>query len=416
MGDSKRVKLTEKTIQKMRYEGAENSRDVRWDMEVHGFGVRIYPSGRKAFILSYRFNNRKRFLTIGDCSDWRLEKAPGRRGARNEARELKVGIDKGIDPLQRREDARKAGTVKELVEDFIETHCKPHKKSWEKDERRLERFITPKWGNLKAHAITKADVAALHRSIGRATPYEANRVLEVISGMFHHALAEGYIPVEKKSDWVNPGLAKTKRYPNGIQRFEEKSRDRYVLPEEMPRLIDAIEEEDNPYIKAAIWLYLLAGPRKNELLKAKRSDLDSKRGILRLYDIKSDSYDVQLSSHALTILADLPQDEGNPYLFPSPKKPGEPLVNIDKSWQRIKKAAKLNDVRIHDLRRTVGSWLANSNVSLNIIGKALGHKSQSATLIYARLQDDPVKAAVEAHGKQIMGVAKRKSADVVKVR
>ena len=416
MGNAKRVKLTEKAIQKMRYEGESNSRDVRWDTEIRGFGVRVYPSDQKAYILSYRFNNRKRFLTIGDCADWRLDKAPGRQGARNEARELKVGIDKGIDPLQRREDARKAGTVRELAEDFIENHCKPHKKSWEKDERRLERFITPKWGSLKAHAITKADVAALHRSIGRATPYQANRVLEVISSMFHHALAEGYIPSEKQADWINPGLAKTKRYPKGIQRFEEQSRDRYVRPDELPRLIDELDKEPNVHIRAAIWLYLLGGARKTELLKATWDNVDWKRKVLKLVDTKSQPYDVHLSSPALAILEGLPRDKSNSHISPSPRKAGGHLHDVKSAWERIRKAAKLEDVRIHDLRRTMGSWMANSNVTMQIIGKALGHKSQAATQVYARLQDAPVREAVEAHGKQIMGVAKRKPSSVLKAQ
>ncbi len=90
------------------------------------------------------------------------------------------------------------------------------------------------------------------------------------------------------------------------------------------------------------------------------------------------------------------------------------LVNIDKPWQRIRKRANINDVRIHDLRRTLGSWLAQSGNSLHLIGRILNHADQKTTQVYARFQQDNLRTALDQHGSQIMGIAgKRPTAEIV---
>jgi len=93
------------------------------------------------------------------------------------------------------------------------------------------------------------------------------------------------------------------------------------------------------------------------------------------------------------------------------------LVNIDKPWRRIREKAGIVDVRLHDLRRTVGSWMAQAGSPLLLIGKVLGHKDVKTTKIYTHFAQDHVKEALETHGKRLMGVAgKGPVADVVKIR
>lgn len=122
-----------------------------------------------------------------------------------------------------------------------------------------------------------------------------------------------------------------------------------------------------------------------------------------------------LSSPVLELLRDLPRVDGNPYVPPGHIQ-GRPLVNVDKAWCRIRNRAGVNDVRIHDLRRTVGSWLATSGKSLLLIGKVLGHKSTKSTEVYARLAEDAARKALESHGKQVIGLAgKSKPVEVVEI-
>ncbi len=390
--------LTKRTIDSLTYAATDGQRQVKWDDELSGFGVRVYPNGKKAFVLSYRIAGRKRLMTIGGYGQYTVDEA------RKLARKHLVGVDAGIDPLEERQKDAQGETVKDLCGAYIERHAKLNKRTWQEDERRIERFIVPAWGSRKAKAITGTDAAALHSKIGKTAPYEANRLLALLSKMFELAARWGFVP---------------KGFPNparGVARFKEHQRDRWVSAEELPKLAQAIDSEPNVYVRMALWLYLLTGVRKGELLSAKWTDIDWQRQELRLSRTKAGRvHYVPLSAPAIAILRELPRLEGNPYVLPGHKH-GRPLVNINLPWTRIRKLAGVQDVRLHDLRRTVGSWLAQSGKSLHLIGRVLNHSNQSTTAVYARFGQDHVRQALEEHAARLMGVAgKRPAADVVKI-
>jgi integrase len=393
------VKLTKRAIDAATYTGDGNARCVLWDDEVPGFGCRMYPTGKKAFVLSYRTNGRKRLLTIGAYGVLTLDHA------RKEARTHLAGVEtKGEDPLEQREKARQGETMRDLCRAYMERHAKPTKKSWTEDERRVNRHILPKWRNLKAFAVKRSDVAALHRKLGEAHPYEANRVVELLSKMFSLAEQWGFVP----EGHPNPA--------RGIKAFAERKRDRWISPEELPRLAQAINEEPNQTARYALWLYLLTGVRKSELLRAKWEDVSFERAELRLPETKAGrTHYIPLSEPALAILRQIPRLEGNPYILvgrgprgaTSEEKAKTPthLVNISKPWIRVRKAAGVEDVWLHDLRRTVGSWLAQAGNSLHLIGRVLNHSNASTTQVYARFGEDSVRQALEQHGARLLGAA-----------
>jgi len=380
------MKLTKKAIDGFKYKGDGQSRDVRWD-DLPGFGVRIYPAGRKAFILSYRANGRKRLMTLGTYGPITLEQA------RNKARSFLGDVINGKDPLEERKQASQGETIKSLSREYLERYAKISKRSWKEDQRRLERHIIPKWGNIKVKSIKRSDVAALHHQIGKTAPYEANRILALLSKMFELAQRWGFL----KENSPNPARK--------IDKFKEEKRDRWVTPEELPLVAQAIDQEENLYVRGALWLYLLLGIRKTELLNTKRENIDLSRKEMCLPQTKAGrTHYVPLSEPAIQIIKNLPELEGNPYLLPGRRK-GCPLVNVSMPWDRVRKKAKIKDVRLHDLRRTLGSWLAQSGNSLHLIGRILNHKNPSTTAIYARFSQDNVRDALESHGKQIMGIA-----------
>ncbi len=384
------MKLTKRIIDAATYTGTNNARCVLWDDEVPGFGCRVYPGGRKAFVLSYRVGDRKRLLTIGTYGVLTLDQA--RTAARSELAKVQT---EGADPVATREQERQGETVRDLCTAYLDRYAKVHKKSWSEDERRINSRILPVWASLKAKAIKRADVAALHSKIGtkEGHPYEANRVRELVAKMFELAHRWGFVP----EDHRNPA--------QGIDDYKETKRDRWVTHDELPRLAQAINEEPNASARAALWLYLLTGARKSELLKAQWADVDWTRAELRLPDTKTGRvHYIPLSPPAVALLRDLPQTEGNPYVLPG-KLPGAHLVNISKPWGRVRTAAGVEDVRLHDLRRTVGSWLAQSGNSLHLIGRVLNHSNQSTTAVYARFGEDSVRAALDQHGARIMGAA-----------
>jgi integrase len=329
--------------------------------------------------------------------------------ARTKALKYLANLDE-TDPLEeRREEKRQASgavTVKDLCEKYLEEHSKPNKKSWRDDESRINNILVPRLGKRRVDALTRTDVATLYGKIRKRTPYQANRTLALISSMYNMAAEWEIVP----TDFQNPA-----RLSKNV-RFTEKERDRWVTPDEMPALAKAIDAEANPYIRAAFWCYLLTGVRKSELLKVKWAHVDWERKELKLPDTKPGrTHFVPLTAPVLALLQDLPRLESNPYVFPG-QRPGKHLSNISFAWLRIRKAAGVEDVRLHDLRRTVGSWLAQSGATLHLVGKVLGHSKPSTTAVYAHFADNHVREALDRHAAQVVAAAKGRPGDVEPIK
>lgn len=376
------MNLTKAKIDSATYEGGF---DIRWDGLLPGFGVRVYPTGQKAFVLSYRVKGRKHLMALGRYGVLTLDQA------RNLARRRLAEIIEGADPLEERRKAASGTLVADLCKDYMERYALRFKKSWKEDARLINRYVLPAWKTFQVRQIRRSDVAALHHQIGKTSHYEANRTLSLLSKMFELARNEyGFLD----ETTANPA--------QGIKRHPEKKRDRWVTRDELPRLIDCIRDEPNVYVRSALMLYLLTGVRKSELLNTEWKDVDLERAILRLPDTKAGRpHRVPLSPPAVTILAALPKQFENPFVFPGHIK-GRPLVGIFKNWDKIRTAAGLKDVRLHDLRRTVGSWLAQSGHNLQLIGKVLNHSNLATTEVYAHLADSQVRDALDSHGNQVM--------------
>jgi len=378
------MRLTNKIIDCAIYQGDGNRRHVLWDDVIPGFGLRIYPSGKKSFVLSYRARRRKRWLTIAPYGVLTLKQA------RERAKALLASVLDGQDPAQNRRLESEENTFSELCDSYLERHAKVHKRTWQDDERRINKRLRPRWGTQRVTAIYQTDVSLLHHEIGKQYPYEANRTVELLKSIYAKAMAWGYLP--RLHD--NPTA--------GITLFKEEKRDRWLTGDEMPRVAEAIAAEANVYVQAAIWLYLFTGVRKSELLNAQWADVDLDRGELRLPDTKSGrTHYVSLSLPAIELLSRVPRIAGNPYVLPG-HKAAQHLVNIDKPWQRIRNRAACDDVRLHDLRRTVGSWLAQSGNSLHLIGRILNHQQSSTTEVYARFAQNHLREALDQHGQKIL--------------
>ena len=280
-------------------------------------------------------------------------------------------------------------TFAEFAERYINRHARLHKESWKQDQTRLRKYLLPAFADTPLSEITRGMMSILHHDIGEEFPYQANRVKEQLSAMIELAKVWELLP----ENHPNPTI--------GIRDFEEMHRKRWLRKSEVQNLLQALQEESCIYIKALFVLYLLTGARKRELMKIKWKDVDLEEGYIRILKPKNrQTHELPLSSAAHLMLSNLPRINGNEYVFPG-KRQGKPYSNIDKVWRRIRVRADLLDVRIHDIRRTVGAWLAQEGNSLFLIGKVLNHQSEDATRIYAHLSDNCVKAALERHGEKI---------------
>ncbi len=392
------MKLTKSSIGRMKYEKepvlkngkTTYPRDIRWDDSLPSFGVRVYPSGRRVYIVYFRVTGRQRLMVVGKTEFMSLEKA------RKKAKQILLDAGEGKDAMAERTAKRQAKNIKDLCHIYMERHAR-HKKTGKEDLRRLDKHILPRWGQIKVEALTSTDVDRLHTEISKKAPCEANRVVSLLATLFNLA-----------TEWnlTSPNH----QNPAAKVKFnKEVKRDRWVRPDELPQLVEAIDMESNPYVRALIWLFLLTGARKGELLAAKWEHLDWDQAILTFPETKSGrTHYLPLSEPALAILRSLPRLEDNPYIFPG-RIEGEPIVNLDKAWRRLRKAAKLSDVRIHDLRRTVGSWIVQAGNTPYLVQHILNHKDVKTTAIYARFAQDHVRKALEDHGQSMMKALRAKT-------
>ncbi len=380
-------RITKRTVDAARACKADN---YVWDGELAGFGLKVTPAGRKIYLVQYRLGGRKgrtRRVTIGQHGELTPAKA------RTEAKRLLGEIAAGRDPAAERDNAKAGKSLAVVLEQFMAEHVRPKlKTSTAREYERTTRLnILPRIGRRPIGELKRQDVAKLHHEL-RDTPYQANRTLALLSKFFGWTEKHGL-----RSDGSNPC--------KHVEKYREGRRERFLSHAELGRLGDALREVEqakacSPWVVAAIRLLTLTGARRSEILTLQWEHVSEEHGCLMLPDSKTGRKVVRLSPPALALLQATPRLEGNPYVICG-EKPGRHLVNLEKPWRRIRSVAKLDDVRLHDLRHSFASVAASGGQSLVVIGKLLGHSQPATTARYAHLADDPVKTAGDAVGKHI---------------
>ena len=377
------MKLTKRTVDGAVYRGGT---DYRWDETLQGFGLRLYPSGRKSFVVSYRAQGRKRIMVLGRYGVLTADQA------RREAKKALGKVAEGTDPSRNRRALLLAPTVKDLAERYLLDHAPKKKASSVRDDRRMwDQRILPSLGQRKVAAVQRQDVDRLHSAM-RDAPYAANRVLALLSKAFNLAEVWGW-----REDASNPC--------RHVKAYKEERRQRYLSAEELRRLgrvLQQVEQErvELASVVPAIRLLLYTGCRLGEILRLRWEDVDLDAGCLHLPDSKTGKRIVVLARPAIAILAALEPRSDNLWVLPG-RRAGQHLVNLSKPWRRIRGRASLPDVRLHDLRHTFGSVSAGAGVSLHLIGKMLGHSQPATTARYAHLANAPVRRAVDLVAEEI---------------
>jgi integrase len=346
-----------------------------YDLKVGGLALAVSPLGKKTYILYRKIAGRPERITIGPYADLSIEQA------RNRATQLNGDIAQGQNPAANKRAIRDEATLQELFDTYLENHAKPFKRTWQDDEA-MFKFYLGTWRLRKLSSIRKVDVVQFHQRIGKNNGhYAANRVIELLRGMFNKAREWGWSgenPAEK------------------ITAFEETKRERFMDADELKAFFDALKAELNTTIRDYVLLSLLTGARRRNVQAMRWDEFDWTRATWVIPAAKAKSKKpnhVVLSPVALTLLETRKLASTTEWVFPGRGKSGH-LEEPKKAWRRILKAANIADLRLHDLRRTLGSWQAATGASLPIIGKSLGHTSLEATQIYARLDLDPVRASV----------------------
>ena len=425
-------------------------RKLVWDEAQVGLCCRITASGERSLWLSKWADNAQRWIKLGDHPGCIVKEARTRAAA------LIAAISRGERPWETRKALRDEATLAHLWDHFRK-HAEKHKKpsSLASDLSIWQSVLEPWGGKKRIGSIGRGDVQKLINSKGKDAPIRANRAAALLSTIFTRAIADEL--------WKGANPAE------GVDRFKEISRDRFLRPDELRAMFASLAHEEELW-KVYFLSALLCGARRSNLLAMRWADLDLARGLWRV--------DAEESKNGQTMQVILPGDlqrglsdwkprcQSPVWVFPSddsasghktePCKPwervlvraecfrlvqvlavagawpddqrdteleavvteagrlrnlamgrrvqavGEPLMLALESVRLRVTAAGLDplggnmlDVRMHDLRRTLGSWVTMTGASLSIVGKVLGHRSHQSTAVYARMDLDPARAAVE---------------------
>lgn len=353
------------------------------DERVPGLFVEITDRGTKTFKYRRRIGRRVQMMTLGRFPELRIDQA--RRMALGYAGEFVSGGN----PQERKRDARNELTLGELFDEYLVRHAKPHKKTWAQDENQFRLYLD-EWRNRQLSQITPRDVQARHLFVHDAAgPYAANRMLALLHCLFAMADEWGY--------FAQPNPARK------VKKFREKSRERFLQADELPRFFAAVEAEPNETIRDFVLMSLFTGARRANVLAMRWDQINLEAATWSIPDTKSgDPHTVPLVAPAIAVLqARHATANDSPWVFPGTGRTGH-LVEVKATWARILERAGIADLRLHDLRRTLGSWQAATGANLAVIGKSLAHKNVSTTMVYSRLNIDPVRAAMERASAAIL--------------
>jgi len=390
------MKLTDNLLRKL--PTPEQGNKITYDDAVKGFGVRITAAGGRAFILNYRrkLDGRERRYTIGSFPDWSTS------AAREEAKRLKRLVDGGADPVGEQEEGRAAPTVADLCARFERDYLPRNRPTTQRVyKQQIATDILPALGRVKVAAVSHADIDGFHHRLSARAPTHANRTVAVLSRMFNLAIRWG---------WHTDNPCK------GVERNQENKRHRYLSGAEISRLSAALAKLEDVSAANAVRLLLLTGARRGELLAAKWADVDLEAGVWAKPGAttkQKTEHRVPLSAAAAQLLTEMRAQAGEDAEWIFPARGGGHRPHINEAWIRVRKAAKLPGVRLHDLRHTYASVLVSAGLSLPVIGSLLGHSTPVTTHRYAHLTDDPLRAATERASAIITGKA---PADVVPLK
>ncbi len=350
-------------------------------------------TGTSTYYLRYRDKSGQiKQFRIGNSESIGLEEA------RNMARAMKKQTTIGFDPRDVQKRLKTVPTFRDFVNNQYLPHVKTYKRSWEQDKTAIEDKLMRLWGHRKMNEINTQDLVGFQNSLseGGLKPGTVNRNMALAKHIFN--LAERWEVIDK---------APTRN----VSRLEDNAcKERFLTADEMTRLLDVLASCNRPAIPEIIEFLLLTGARRNEVLNLAWKELDLDNGIWVLPAERNKAKKpktIPLSEEALGMLMKR-IGNGSDWVFPNPET-GKPIRHLYWTWDKIRKAAGLPEVRIHDLRHSYASFLVNSGRSLYEVQKLLGHSQLSTTQRYAHLAQDTLRQATEIVGQKV-GIVKVKNA------
>ena len=376
--------FTKKAIERLA--PPKGRRSFHYDAATRGLGVMVQRSGHRSFFWLRKVRGAPSWKTIGDFPELSVENAREKADALNvKLARWKADDYDGPNPFEQKPNL----ALVDVFEDYVAQHLKKHSGNPDKAVKgarwMFDRYLTS-WKNRRIGSIQKRDVEKLHTSVaekhGRVT---ANRLVTFLRTLFYYA--------ERKMGWAgrnparNPGREKIL--------VKESSRRRFIQEEEMACFLATLRREVNADLQDFVVIALFTGVRSGDIMAMRWDQISGSEWHVPNRKKPDEPYIAPLEQEVIDRLKDRRKQAGeSPWVFPSGGASGH-VVSLKRGWKQFLKRAKLTDLRIHDLRRTLASWQAKQGTSLAIIGKSLGHSdSLKSTAVYARLQTGSVRQSV----------------------
>ncbi len=350
-----------------------------FDTLCRGLYVDVFPSGRMAFRLRYRWQEGRRVLTLGDARLLTVDEA------REQARCALRAVLAERDP-------RMAMVGGPTLEEFFRLHYMPfvrsYKRSWSSDDSLVRNHLLPHLGGQAMGGLLALDAARVVESM-RSRGYAVGTVNRVLV-LLRHAFA---LALRWRIEGVAQNPLKELKNLKGEGRLE-----RYLTPEQSARLLVAVRRCPNALLAPIVAFLIYTGARKREALDARWQDIDWQRRLWSIPRTKSGKVrHVPLSAGALAVLRErqVVADPAQEYVFANPRT-GLPFVTVFNGWHRARCVAGLPQLRIHDLRHSFASFLVNAGRSLYEVQELLGHSDIRTTSRYAHLSQERLREAVES--------------------
>lgn len=363
----------------------DKTREFVHDDQVPALALQITPNGAKSFYVVKNLTTGKIVQRLGALQELSIPRA------RALAAEI---VTKAATGEMKVAPKKKPLLLGQVFEEYL-AFAREHRSMATLVEytRMWEKYIKPWAGTRALSSVRRREVTAFHLDMGNVHgPIAANRLIALLRAAFNRAIREHEL------DLPNPA--------NAITFYHHEARERRLEAEELPAFFKAVSEEPNRNIRDFILLAIFTGARKSNLLAMKWEDISMERGVWMVKAKESKnrrSMPIVLSSHVKGILNSRPREEGCSFVFPGREgRTNEHMVEPKAGWARICKRAGLEDLHIHDLRRSLASFQIDTGTPLEVIQKTLGHESKTTTEIYARLALDPVRASLERATEEML--------------